>query len=138
MALIASLTAPYVALGADAGQTEAVRRPRAERRIHHPEGTPRKMRGTHPPERGAMPPVRERVTPYGGFCPQCSTYGFCDKMLDDKESAIALKKYFSDRGLAISNVAGKGRFMKAEVYRDDKLVDKVVFDKKTGRIRSMY
>ena len=42
-----------------------------------------------------------------------------------------------ERGYSLGNVSHKGRFIEAEVLDNNKQVDKVIFDRKTGRIRSM-
>jgi hypothetical protein len=43
-----------------------------------------------------------------------------------------------DRGYQVGHVRHKGRFIEAEIYDRNRLVDKVLFDRKTGRIRSVY
>jgi len=78
-----------------------------------------------------------RVTPYGDYCKECTTYGTCKSILPLKEAVAALVQYYRDKGCEVSIVRHKGRFIEAEIYRDNRLVDKVLFDRKTSRIRSI-
>ncbi len=81
---------------------------------------------------------RKAVTPYGDFCSRCSKYGMGKKPVTPKEALEAIQDYFKRKGLVVKNIKGRGRFLRAEIYKKDKLVDKVVFDRRTGRIRSIY
>jgi hypothetical protein len=76
--------------------------------------------------------------PYGDDCQRCSEYGICRQDLGTREAESAIDRYFSSRGLEVANKRHKGRFIEADIYRNKKLVDKVIFDRKTGRIRSTY
>ena len=90
---------------------------------------------------GNMPrnmPENMEVTPYGDYCPLCSPYGACREELRPKEAERAIRAYFKDKGLDVKNIENKGRFVKAEIFRGPRLVDRVIFDKKTGRLRSIY
>jgi hypothetical protein len=49
-----------------------------------------------------------------------------------------MKHYFKTKGLDVKKVRGRGRFLKAEIYKKDLLVDRVLFDRRTGRVRSIY
>jgi hypothetical protein len=80
----------------------------------------------------------EAGVPYGDSCQWCSEYGICREDLGSKEAESAIGRYFSMRGLAAKNMRHKGRFIEADIYRNNKLIDKVIFDRKTGRIRSIY
>lgn len=81
---------------------------------------------------------RKAVTPYGDFCSRCSKYGMGKKPVTPKEAVAAMQDYFKRKDLTVKNIHGRGRFLRAEIYKGDKLVDKVVFDRRTGRIRSIY
>ena len=76
-----------------------------------------------------------QVTPFGASCPSCSTYGYCHKPLTNAQAIKNLKAYYAVKGLHVK--AGKqfGRFLEADVYRDGKLVEQVILDRRTGRIR---
>ncbi len=79
-----------------------------------------------------------RGTPYGDFCDKCGKYGVCKNFLTVEESSEAVKSYFDDKEIDIGNVRGKGRFLKIELIKDEELYDVILFDRKTGRIRSTY
>lgn len=85
---------------------------------------------SHSDERG--------VTPYGDYCKDCAIYGVCKDILSTKEALHALNNYYEERGYRVGNVFQKGRFIEAEIYKNDRPVDKVLFDRKTGRLRSIY
>jgi len=95
----------------------------------------KKIQYIRPP---AKPERRGAVTPYGDFCTRCSKYGTGSKPVGIDEAVAAINHYFKTKGLEVKNVRGKGRFLKAEIYRKDLLVDRVLFDRRTGRIRSIY
>ncbi len=78
------------------------------------------------------------VTPYGDFCPRCNLYGVGKKPVTHQAAKDALSAYFSNKGLTISNIQGMGRFLKVDIYRDGKFVDRILFDRRTGRIRSIF
>ena len=78
------------------------------------------------------------VTPYGGYCKDCAVYGACKEPIKPGEAVRSLRKYYEERGCRLGIVSHKGRFIEAEIFRDGKMVDKVVFDRKTGRLRSIY
>lgn len=78
------------------------------------------------------------VTPYGDYCTECANYGTCKDVLSPKSAVQALTKYYHGKGYSVGQVYHKGRFIEADIYKDDKLVDKVLFDRKTGRLRSIY
>jgi hypothetical protein len=80
----------------------------------------------------------DEITPYGAYCPLCGEYGYCTKQPTKKETADALKSYYSKRGLKVVLIKQDGRFAEAEVYKDGELVDKILLDCRTGRIRSIY
>lgn len=86
--------------------------------------------GAHAFERG--------ITPYGDFCPACTRYGICKEDLSHKEAVSAIKTYFSNKHLTVGHVKRRGRFIIVDIYRENTLVDRVLFDRKTGRLRSIY
>ena len=88
------------------------------------------------PRRGGPP--QRGVTPYGDFCPNCSVYGVRYKQVGHKKAVSAMSAYFHKKGYSIRNVRGVGRFLKVDVYKRGVLVDRIIFDRKTGRIRSIY
>lgn len=80
----------------------------------------------------------DEITPYGTYCPLCGEYGYCTKQPTKKEITNALKSYYSKKGLRVVLIKQDGRFAEAEVYKDRKLVDRILLDCRTGRIRSIY
>ncbi len=78
------------------------------------------------------------VTPYGDFCPKCSRYGYCRRPLTRAESIEAIRDYYRRKGLETRIVQFRGRFIMVNVYKDKKLVDTVIFDRRTGRLRSVH
>ncbi len=79
----------------------------------------------------------DAVTPYGDYCKACATYGTCKEPLPPKEAIAAIANYYRDKGYAVGKVQHKGRFIEAEIYEGNRLIDKVIFDRKTGRLRSI-
>jgi hypothetical protein len=80
----------------------------------------------------------KETVPYGDNCPLCGEYGYCSKPPTHEEAANALKSYFGKRGLNVMVLKQKDRFLEVEVYRNGTLVDRVLLDLRTGRIRSIY
>lgn len=78
------------------------------------------------------------VTPYGDYCRNCAAYGYCKNMISLGESMTALDHYYRVKGYTLGAVRQKGRFIEVDVFKDDRPVDRVLFDRKTGRIRSIY
>ncbi len=81
---------------------------------------------------------RRPVTPYGDFCPACSRYGFCKIRLTVAQARNALKQYYAQKGFTVKIEEVHGRFIKATVYDRGKIIDKILFDRRSGRIRSIY
>jgi hypothetical protein len=78
------------------------------------------------------------VTPYGDYCQYCSAYGICKGNLEPREAEKAIEGYFGSKGLKAVHIRHRERFIEAEIYKDNRIVDKILFDRKTGRIRSTY
>ncbi len=78
------------------------------------------------------------VTPYGAYCRDCAVYGACKETIPPAEAVHALRKYYRIRGYRLGNITHKGRFIEAEVLKNHRPVDSVIFDRKTGRLRSVY
>ena len=55
------------------------------------------------------------------------------------EALKALKKHFEKKDIVIGEVAEKELYFEAEIKdRNNTVIDKVIVDKRTGRIRSIY
>ncbi len=81
---------------------------------------------------------RKPVTPYGDFCKQTSHYGMHKQMLSNKDAEQALTHYFGEKGLDVEILHNKGRFIKAFIKDNGKVVDTIIIDRRTSRIRSIY
>ena len=68
----------------------------------------------------------------------CGEYGYCKKEVKHEEAVRALEKYYKEKGMTVAITKKEGRFIEADVYKDKDLVDRVVLDCKTGKIRSIY
>jgi hypothetical protein len=78
------------------------------------------------------------VTPYGDYCKDCTIYGTCKEVITPRDAVIALQRYYRLKGYRVGTIYHKGRFIEAEIFKNNREVDKVLFDRKTGRLRSIY
>ena len=76
-------------------------------------------------------------SPYGGA--RDGLYGEKKEVTTAEEAKRVLKDYFIKKDVKIGEVTEKELYFEAEI-RDNKdnLIDKVIIDKRTGRIRSIY
>lgn len=81
---------------------------------------------------------KEVVTPYGDFCPRCGQYGMCKSMMSPSDSEKAMIDYYHKKGLDVEIEDIRGRFIKAKIKDKDNIFDVIIFDRHTGRIRSIY
>lgn len=81
---------------------------------------------------------RGNSTPYGDFCRKYSHYGKNRIMHDYKHAEKALIHYYNKKGLEINLLSQKGRFIKANVIKKGIVIDTILFDRHTGRVRSIY
>lgn len=67
------------------------------------------------------------------------SYGEKKKISTTEEALKALKKHFEKKDIVIGEIIEKELYFEAEI-KDQKntVVDKVIIDKRTGRIRSIY
>ncbi|MGC2063066.1 MAG: hypothetical protein WA610_08805 [Thermodesulfovibrionales bacterium] len=87
---------------------------------------------------GASQAFPEYVTPYGDYCREYNSYGSCREAVPPLEAMKAMDRYYREKGCRIRTFTPRGRFIEADVYKNDRQVDKVIFDRKTGRLRSVY
>ena len=78
------------------------------------------------------------ITPYGDSCPRCSEYGMCKYILSHEDAKKAIMDYYHKKGFVVELILKKGRFIKAKVKDKNKVVDIIIFDRRTGRLRSIY
>jgi hypothetical protein len=55
---------------------------------------------------------------------------------DDAKKAML--DYYNKKGLAVEIEQKRGRFIRAKIKDEDKVVDVIIFDRRTGRIRSIF
>ncbi len=80
----------------------------------------------------------EPVTPYGASCARCGRYGTGKSMMNPEDAEKAIKHYYNKKGLKVKIENIKGQFIKARVKYKGRVVDVIIFDRRTGRIRSTY
>ena len=75
--------------------------------------------------------------PYGGS--QSGVYGEKKTVTTPGEARKLLRKYFSNKNVKIGAIRETDLYFEAEIRdRNNNLIDKVIVDKRTGRIRSIY
>jgi hypothetical protein len=79
----------------------------------------------------------EPVNPYRDYPAGDSAYGICTRDMNPQEAEIVIQKYFTSKGLRVVNLRHINRFIEVDIYRNGQLYDKILFDRKTGRIRSI-
>lgn len=84
-------------------------------------------------------PMGHGRPPYGAYCPQKGWYGAKKPVRSPEEAIAILRSYFQDKELIINIVKERRWGFIAEITRSDgTLVDIVIVDRRTGRIRSIY
>lgn len=66
-------------------------------------------------------------------------YGEKKPVTSEKEARAALEEYYKGKDVKVGEITEKELYFEAEI-RDSKghLTDKVIIDKRTGRVRSIY
>ncbi|HAM50024.1 MAG TPA: hypothetical protein DCP92_04780 [Nitrospiraceae bacterium] len=80
----------------------------------------------------------KEISVYGDHCQLCGEYAYCRKQPTYGQAVSALRSYYEQRGLQVLVLKQKARFLEAEIYKGGCIVDRVLLDLKTGRIRSTY
>lgn len=83
----------------------------------------------------------EDASPYGGYKKgkADSSYGEKRPVATLEEAKKVLIAYFAKKDIKIGEIKEKELFFEAEIRdKNNNLVDKVIVDKRTGRIRSTY
>ena len=66
-------------------------------------------------------------------------YGEKKEVLTAGDAERALRQYFAKKNVTIGEISEKDLYFEAEIRdKDNKVIDKVIVDKRTGRIRSIY
>ena len=78
--------------------------------------------------------------PYGDYCPaQQGRYGATRQVESETAARNILNRYYRNRDISIASVEERRRFYRAEILDSaGNLLDIVIIDKQTGRIRSIY
>ena len=79
--------------------------------------------------------------PYGAYCrgPRWGWYGANMPVTTVTEARKHLEKYFEGQKVTIGTVNDNTSYFEAEITDADRVVvDRVIIDKRTGRIRSVY
>lgn len=81
-------------------------------------------------------------SPFGTYkqVAQGTGYGAKKPVTSIKEARSALAEYFKDKDVKIGSIEEKELYFEAEILDKDgkEVVDRVIIDKRTGRIRSIY
>ena len=87
----------------------------------------------------AMNGWRDGRYPYGDYCPMQGWYGAKKPVKTAKEAKKILQEYFKNEPVLIGNIKEREWFFEADIRdENNKLLDIVIVDKRTGRIRSTY
>ncbi|RMG74071.1 MAG: hypothetical protein D6710_02165 [Nitrospirae bacterium] len=78
------------------------------------------------------------VTPFGDYCPRASRYGMHSHNISIHDAEHALSEYYREKGYSIEVIKVTDRFIKINVLKGKVVVDIVIFDRRTGRLRSIY
>ena len=83
----------------------------------------------------------ENASPYGDYKKGAAQTGYGEKKPVNtiEEAREALTEYFAKQDVKIGEIREQILFFEAEIRdKNNNLVDKVIVDKRTGRIRSTY
>ena len=78
------------------------------------------------------------VTPYGDFCPRCTQYGTCKTIMTHEDAKRAMLDYYQEKGFEVELERKRGRFIRAKIKEQNEVIDIIIFDRRTGRVRSIY
>jgi hypothetical protein len=79
--------------------------------------------------------------PFGGYCMgrERGWYGARKSVSTPEEARKILKEFFAGEDVIIGTIRDRRGFFEAEIKdKKDELIDVVIVDKHTGRIRSIY
>ena len=83
---------------------------------------------------------RERH-PYGDYCrgSRWGRYGAKEPVKSAQDARKRLEEFYADEDVVIGKITERELHFEAEVNdKDGDLVDRIIIDKRSGRIRSMY
>lgn len=79
--------------------------------------------------------------PYGGYCrgPQWGWYGARKPVKVAGEARKLLERYFKGEDVVIGKITEHEWYFESDIMdKKDRLLDRVIIDKRTGRVRSIY
>ena len=79
--------------------------------------------------------------PYGDYCsgPRGGVYGDKTEVTSVGECKSILRNYYAGDDVTIGKIVNKENYFEAEILdRYNRIVDRVIVDRRTGRIRSIY
>ncbi len=79
--------------------------------------------------------------PYGDYCygSERGWYGATRGVDSAEEATRILQDYYTDEDVTIGKIVKKENYFEAEILgRNNRIVDRVIVDRRTGRIRSIY
>jgi len=79
--------------------------------------------------------------PYGGYCrgPQSGWYGARNPVKTAEDARNLLQRYYEGENMVIDKIRERELYFEADIKdKKDNLLDRVIVDKRTGRIRSIY
>ncbi len=85
----------------------------------------------------ATPP---HVRPYGDYCPkEHGRYGATRAVESEAEALAILSHYYRGRDITVAKLEKRRIFFRAEIINSEgSLIDVVIIDRRTGRIRSIF
>jgi len=97
-------------------------------------------------QHGMMMQEMYKGGPYGNYCPgmQWGPYGVRKPVRTAEEAKQVIETYLSDlsgntEGFRVGQIQEKNLYFEVEILdRNNKLIDRAIVDKRTGRIRSIY
>jgi hypothetical protein len=80
------------------------------------------------------------MRPYGGYCqgPRWGWYGAQRTVTTVEETRSLLEKFLEETDLLVGEIRDEGPFFEADILEKEEIVDILIVDKRTCRIRSKY
>lgn len=98
------------------------------------------MAAANSPAEPAGGPRHDCPKPYGGYCkgPRWGWYGAKNPVSSAEDARARLEKFFQGQDVTIGTITEQPLYFKADIKdAGDALIDRVIIDKRTGRIRSI-
>ena len=78
--------------------------------------------------------------PYGGYCrgPRWGWYGARRDVKNVREVRQLLNEFLKETDLSVGEIRDKGPFFEADILEKEEIVDILIVNKRTGRIRSKF